>query len=314
MSNKQIYRHRNNHAGAVKRTAHASANSARHQDPTTDQILMRARREIAMRRTEQAERIWSRTSRWIWPTFTFAVLVAFFAAPGPVPRKLLQAMGGVCGLRPAHSYFAGGVQLPMESRMIGIYGGFSLTLIVLLISRRLGTQRLGNRLLIGILALFFASMVFDGVNSTLTDLGLPHLYQSTNVTRLVTGLLSGIAIAPFLVWLLGVVAMPRNDVAPGTVVRSLWDLVLPLALNGGFAMVVMSQRAEFYYPIALLSVGGVVMVLAIAALLVVLTISGTAGKITNARLAIAPGALAFLIAFAVLAVTAAARWSSTAAM
>ena len=281
---------------------------------TTDQIIARARQEIAARQAGEAEQTWSGASRWLWPSLALAAVLAFLAAPLPLPHKLLLAMGGVCGLRPAHSYFAGGVQLPMESRMIGIYGGFTLTMGVLLLLRRLGGRRLGSRPVIGLLALAFASMAFDGANSTLTDLGLPHLYASTNVTRLLTGLLSGIAIAPFLVWLLGVVAMQREDSAQRPIVRSPWELLLPLAVNAGFAALVMSERAAFYYPIALISVGGVVIVLAITALLAVLAISGTAGRMANLRQVAAPGGLALLIAFAVLAATAAARWSVAASL
>ena len=276
-----------------------------------DQILARARQEIAARQAQEAEQAWNGATRWLWPGLALAALLAFLAAPLSLPRKLLLAMGGVCGLRPAHSYFAGGVQLPMESRMVGIYGGFSLTFIILLALRRLGARRLGSRLVLGILALFFASMAFDGVNSTLTDLGLPHLYQSTNVTRLVTGLLSGIAIAPFLVWLLGVVATPRSEAPARAVVRSLWELVLPLALNAGFAALVMTERAAFYYPIALLSVGGVLATMTIAALLAVLSISGMDGRVTRPRQVLAPASVALLITFAVLAATAAARWTVT---
>jgi uncharacterized membrane protein len=294
-----------------------SANGRRLQDaetsmnhqPTPEQIITRARHEVAARRAHEAEHGWSGASRWVWPAFTLAAVALYLAAPAPLPRKLLLAMGGVCGLRPAHSYFAGDIQLPIESRMVGIYGGFSVTLITLLALRRLGERRLGSRLVIGILTLFFASMAFDGINSTLTDLGLPHIYQSTNVTRLVTGLLSGIAIAPVLVWLLGVVATPRRESPTRAVVRSPWELLLPLVLNIGFAALVMSERAAFYYPIALLSVGGVVATMTIAALLAVLSISGMDGRITRPRQVIAPASIALLITFAVLATTAAARWT-----
>ena len=195
--------------------------------------------------------------------------------------------------------------------MVGIYGGFSVTFIVLLVLRRFGARRLGSRLVIGILALFFASMAFDGINSTLTDLSLPHLYQSTNVTRLVTGLLSGMAIAPVLVWLLGVIATPRSEAPTRAVMRSPWELLLPLALNAGFAALVMTERAAFYYPIAFLSVGGVVATMTIAALLAVLSLSGMDGRVTRPRQVLAPASVALLIAFAVLAATAAARWSVT---
>ncbi len=220
-------------------------------------------------------------------------------------------MGGVCALRPNHSFFAGGVQLPIESRMVGIYGGFVLTLLVLLTLRRLGARRLGNRPVIGVLVLFFSSMAFDGINSTLADLGLPHLYESTNLTRLLTGLLSGIAIAPFLLWLLGVMATPRGEAPARAVIQSTRELLVPLAVNVGFAALVVSEQAALYYPIALISVGGVIGVLAIVALLVILGMSGLDGRIMRVRQIVAPGALALLIAFAMLAFTATVRWSVT---
>src|SRR6266545_4250576 len=99
---------------------------------TSEQVIARARQEIAARQAVQRVQAWGGVWRWLPPGLVVAVLLAFLAAPAPLPRKLLLAMGGVCALRPAHSYFAGNVQLPLESRMIGIYGGFMLTLALLL--------------------------------------------------------------------------------------------------------------------------------------------------------------------------------------
>ena len=279
-----------------------------------DQIIAHARQEVAARQKAAVERRWGGPWRWLLPALVLVVLVVFLAAPAPLPRKLLLAMGGVCGLRPAHSYFVGGVQLPLEARMTGIYGGFLLTFMVLVAFRRLGARRLGSPLVIGILALFFASMALDGLNSTFTDLGLVHVYASTNLTRLLTGLLSGIAIAPLLLWLLGVVATPQEPGVSYAVVRSPWELVAPLAINAGLATLVLDGRAVFYYPIALVSVVGIVGVLAITALLVILAISGLDGRVTHIRQAAAPGALALLVAFAVLAAMATMRWTFIASL
>ena len=183
--------------------------------------------------------------RLLLPGLVLAILLVFLVVPLPLLRKLLLAMGGVCGLRPEHLYFAGDIQLPIESQMMGIYGGFTLTLLVLLILRRFGARRLGSRLTIALLASFFASMAFDGVNSTLTDLDLFHRYQSTYFTRLVTGLLSGIALAPFLTWLLSVVATRReNDTS--RVMLSVWELLLPLSVSADFAALVIHEQALLY--------------------------------------------------------------------
>ena len=279
-----------------------------------DQIIAQAQREVAARRGAAVEQRWSGPWRWLLPALVLAVLIVFLAAPAPLPRKLLLAMGGVCALRPAHSYFAGGVQLPLESRMIGIYGGFLLTLIALLIFRRLGARRLGSMLTIGLLALFFASMAVDGINSTLAELGFPHLYTPTNMLRLMTGLLSGIAIAPFLVWLLGLVAVPAMEESRRAVIRSPWELAVPLALNAGFAAMVLDGRAIFYYPIALIGVTGVVIALASVASLVILAAGGLGGQVTRLRQVVGPGALALLVTFAFLGTLAAARWALVASL
>lgn len=83
-----------------------------------DEIVARARREVASRQAgthvAQSTGIVYRVA----PVLALVVVLTFVALPVPLPRKLLLAMGGVCALRPAHSYFAGDLQLPLESRML----------------------------------------------------------------------------------------------------------------------------------------------------------------------------------------------------
>lgn len=279
------------------------------QEPTVEEIIARAQQQIATRRQTEAKQGWTGVWRWFPPVAALGALAVFVAAPGALPQKLFWFMGGVCGLRPTHSYFAGGVQLPIESRMLGIFGGFSVTLLTLLALRRWGARQLGSMLTIAILALFFLSMAFDGVNSTLYEFGGPYLYAPTNTGRLITGLLSGIAIAPFILWLLNLIAMPKDTVAPRRIVQTPWELALPLGLNALFALLVMSGSALAYYPVALLSVGGVVLVTSSAVLLMVISISGLDGRIMRARQLATPGMIALLGAVLFLAGTAALRWS-----
>ncbi len=273
-----------------------------------DQIIAQARQEVAARQTWAIEQRWGGIWRWLLPALILAIVLVFVAAPAPLPHKLLVAMGGVCALRPGHSYFAGGVQLPLEARMTGIYGGFLLTLLILLALRRVGGRRLSNWPVIGILGVFFASMVFDGINSTLAEVHVPHLYTPTNELRLISGLLSGIAIAPFLVWLLSVTAVPKGR---GTrlVVRSPWELAAPLALNAAYAALVLDGRAWFYFPVAFISVAGIITVVASGVLLVILVIGELEARITRPSQMVAPAALAFLVAFAIFAATATLRWT-----
>ncbi len=274
-----------------------------------EQLVARAQQLVTERRERRS--VPPGISRWALALLglTLLVLLAFLLFPAPLPGKLLWAMGGVCGLRPAHSYFAGSVQLPLEARMTGIYGGVSITLGWLLATRRLGATRPGGRAVLALLALMFLSMVADGVNSTFTNMGLPHAYTSTNITRIVTGLLSGVSIAAVLAWV--VAAVSRPAVQP---LKRLFDapheLLAPLGLCALFGLLVVSQQPWGYYPIALLSVGGIVLAVAGSLLLPVLLIGGWCNRVSVPRLLVGPGALALLLAFALLAATASFRWSA----
>lgn len=273
----------------------------------TEQIIARARQAVADRRGMAHRPGWFAGSDWLLPALVLVVLIAFAVAPRPLPEKLSLALKGVCGLRPSHSYFAGSLQLPLEARLLGMYGGFALTLAFLIAIGRLGARRLSNRATLIVLTLLFAVMVFDGGNSTLSELALPHLYAPTNLLRLLTGVLAGIALAPLLLWLVGAVVLARTGSPDRAVIRSPWELCAPLAMNMLFALIVVQEDPAMCYPITLIGVAGVIGMLAIVALLVVQSVTGRSGRVTQVRQLIAPGSLALLLTFAVLASTAALR-------
>lgn len=273
-----------------------------------DQIIAQAQRRVAERRQARHEHQ-KGGQHWFLLALVVAVVLGFVLYPMPLPQKLLLAMGGVCGLRPDHSYFAGDLQLPLEARDTGMYAGLTLTVAWLLARRRVKAARIGGWLPTSVVALMFASMVFDGVNSTLMELSRPHLYLSTNSTRLITGLLSGIAIGVVLTWLLGDYLRPGTAPSLSMLIASPGELLGPLALCALFGLLVTREQAGGYYPIALLSVGGLLLLLVGVALLPIVRIGRLRGRIATARHLIAPTALALLIAFAVLAGSALLRWS-----
>ena len=279
-------------------------------DSSTDAIIARAKREVTERQDAAIQQYWGKPWNILLPLLVVAILAVFLFVPAALPAKLLLAMGGVCGLRPSHSYFAAGVQLPMEARMVGIFAGFSLTLIPLLLLRRTNARRLGSRVSVAVLTLFFASMVFDGVNSTLYEFGYPHLYTPNNPLRLLTGLLSGVAVAPFLTWFVGSVAVPAGNRSAITTVRAVWEPFVMLLPIGLFAALVMSEMAVAYLPATLLSVGGIVLVMALAILALLIFSSPLRGRTTRWQQLVTPGALALLVAFAVLAISSYLRWSN----
>lgn len=110
-----------------------------------------------------------------------------------------------------------------------------------------------------------------------------HLYTPTNLLRLKSGLLSGMTLAALLLWLIGAVVLPY-DRPRQAVVQSLWDVGLLVAVNFGFAALVVQQQIVFSYPVALVEV---------------------VGRVTRWSQVLAPGAFALLRACAVLAGSAA---------
>ncbi len=281
---------------------------------TEDEIVARAHREVGLRQASADEQPVG--GRWTWAlaALVLAVVLTFFAVPAPLPHKLLVAMGGVCSLRPGHSYFAGGLQLPLEARMLGIYGGFLLSFTLLLLAGRLRSRRFGGLGVRVVLLIMFGSMVLDGVNSTFAEVGWPRLYDPTNLVRLMTGLLSGIALAPLVTWLAGSLVLPRARLREERVVRGLGELLAPIMLGGVFAALVLDGRAALYYPLALIAVGGILTALTAVALLIVLVARGQAGRDARPPLIRTSLSLALLLAFAILGVTAVARWSLAGAM
>ncbi len=272
---------------------------------TADQVAAPARREVP----GHAHRRWGGAWPRLLGALALTTLGAFLIAPWPLHEKLLAAMGGVCALRPSHSYFAGAAQLPLEARTTGIYAGFALTTGLLLAFRRAEARRLASTPVISVLGLGFAAMVFDGVNSTLAEAGLPHLYTPRNALRLATGLLSGTALAPVLLWLLSTVAMPGTRVAESSVLRSPWELGVPVGVSALFAALVVSEHPLSYGPVALLSVAGVVALTTSAALLLVLLVGDLDGRVTHRRQLLAPGGVALLLALGLLASAATVRWT-----
>lgn len=196
---------------------------------------------------------------------------AFLLAPGPLLTKLQAAAFGVCPQRPAHSLFLGGEQLPLEARMLGIFGGYALTILYLLWvhrGRRAGFPPLPvSLLLLGFIGLLAA----DGVNAVAADLRLPHLYPPGNEMRLMTGLLAGMALAAFLFPAVSLVFFGKNASYP--VLHGIGDLGKLGALHGSFFLIILIGAGPFLYPVAFLGILGLMAYVSVINLLILAVFS-----------------------------------------
>lgn len=214
--------------------------------------------------------------RWLLFGLGAAYLVALgvlvFLPGGTLIERLRALDSGICAQLPTHSFYPGGQQLPLCARNTGIYLGFAIGVIALF-ARGLGrAARMPKGWVALVLLGGIGLMGIDGVNSLFLDLGLPHLYQPSNLLRLATGLLTGTAMAAFLVPVVnGILWRDYDGRAAYGSVRYLLMLApfLVLAFFGAA-----TQWAWLLYPIALLSSAAVVVALSLINLTFILTFSG----------------------------------------
>jgi uncharacterized membrane protein len=180
--------------------------------------------------------------------------LGFVLAPGPLMDKLWAVGYGICPQRVSHSYFLAGWQLPVEARMMGMFAGFLLSVLVFAALGRLRSSRFPTWPIVLVLGMGGASMAVDGINNTLFDLGLPHLYAPYNPARLVTGLLMGAAMAGLLWPVLNMAVWRHSD--DSHVLDRPWQLVLLLAVLVVFAAAILLGADWLLYPISLLTTIG----------------------------------------------------------
>ena len=168
----------------------------------------------------------------------------------------------VCHRIAIRSFHLGERPLPLCARCSGMYLGAVTGILYQMIrfTRRGGLPNLKT----GWPFLFFAAAwVFDGVNSYLHFFpGVNGLYEPTNTLRLITGLGMGLSISAILVPSFNQSVWDAFDPRPVFIHwRSYLELVGITALVG---LLFYSQNTIILYPLALISAGGVLLVLGMA--------------------------------------------------
>ena len=111
-------------------------------------------------------------SSWVIGGLALATL-GFFLAPGAPAEKLSALVMGICPQRPAHSLFLGGMQLPLEARMVGIFVGFLAGWLANWLTGRGLADGLGRWWALPLALTLILIMGADGLNALAWDLRLP---------------------------------------------------------------------------------------------------------------------------------------------
>lgn len=209
-----------------------------------------------------------------------AAVGVFLLLPGSIASKTHLALHGICAQRPSHSLRIGGELLPMDARMTGIYIGAAVTAIWLVVAGAATYARVPPRRVVAILALFVGLLGADGFNALAFDLGLPHPYEPSNVLRLATGVLGGVALGVALTFLFAATMWARPDRAR-PLVNHPATLAVPLGIGCALGGLALSGLPVLYGPFALgllVAAGGVFAMLAIIALALVSNRAWTYGS------------------------------------
>lgn len=209
-----------------------------------------------------------------------AAVVVF--SSGSVPERLDYLGRAVCGQLAEHSFFCGGRQLPLCARCTGTYLGVLVTYVILSLMGRGRANKQPPLNILLVLFLFIGLWALDGLNSYVTLFTRsPLLYAPHNLLRLGSGLLQGLAlvlivrpIVAFTLW-----AESREE----RVLRNTGELALLVAVAAAVGFVAQSEAVWLYYPLALLSVAGELLMLSLVNTLVLCVLLRREGAATNWR-------------------------------
>jgi uncharacterized membrane protein len=186
--------------------------------------------------------------RYLFPLSFGLLLLAFFAAPWPLAHKAHAALHGLCAQVPSHTLRLGDQPLPFDSRMTGIYGGFLVSSIYLALKGRYRASRIPSIRSISVLAVFIIAMGLDGTNSLMRDMQIWHPYTPDNRLRLATGMLTGVALAAIIAFLLAS-TLWRHPIAADAVVRGPAEIALIVALQAPFAAICLFGPGILFAPV-----------------------------------------------------------------
>jgi uncharacterized membrane protein len=216
-------------------------------------------------------------SRWtLLPKLLFvgipaAIIGLFVAATPPGLWEKARIIGyALCHQLPDRSFFIHEHQTPLCARCTGMYLGFFIGLIFLIGRRRTHAARPPAAAIVAVLIGFITIMGIDGINSTISIIpGAPQLYHTTNVHRLVTGTLFGLAMC-LLLYPIFSTAIWRQPSGERTV-KSWRELIVLLLIAFALDAVVLTQADWLFYPITILSIAGPLLLLGFMGAIIVLT-------------------------------------------
>ena len=206
-------------------------------------------------------------TRWLVPAAAIAAVAAwmYFAPPGILGKA--DAVGyAICHRIDGRSFHVLGRQLPLCARCTGEFNAAAIALVFQAFTAG-KRSRLPRRGIIAVLVAFFLAFAIDGSNSYLYLLKqagpgmldqIPNLYVPNNTLRLFTGSGMGIAMAAMLFPVVSQTLWREADDRPALEWKTL-AILAGIGLIADFA--ILTESPIVLYPVAILSVLGVLALL-----------------------------------------------------
>jgi uncharacterized membrane protein len=204
-------------------------------------------------------------------------------------------LSGVCHQFPEHSLLVGGVQMPLCARCSGMFLGASLSVALFWLRGRSRASLLPPLRVLVLLGAFAAAWAVDGTNSYLHFLtGRAILYPPSNVLRLSTGMLQGLALAT-VVWPM-FNSLLWQAPAQQAVIRGWRELAAILLAMLGLGLLLWTAGRWMLYPIGLALLLGVLGLLALVNSMIVVILLRWENRAQRWRQALWPLALGLVLA------------------
>jgi len=212
----------------------------------------------------------------------------------------------VCHRIDVRSFHIGVRQLPLCARCTGQYLGAVLGLVFLWI---FGKRRTGipPKRVIGLMTLLIVFYAVDGVNSYFylppflkLFPGMPHLYQPSNVLRLITGTGVGLVIAMVLYPAFFGSIVPRPDPRPA--INGLLIAFVMLGLGILMDLLILTGSVYVLLPAGLISAGGVLLLLTMVYSLILIMLFKKENQFTRLSQITRYGIAGFMISIIQIAI------------
>jgi uncharacterized membrane protein len=206
--------------------------------------------------------------RWFVSIAALLVLAGFLFITPPGLLGKADGIGyAICHRIEHRSFHIGERQLPLCARCTGEFNAAAITLIFLgFVSRK--RSSMPSKGILAVLVVFFMAFAIDGSNSYLYLLKqtydgflpqIPNIYIPNNTLRLLTGSGMGIAMAAVLYPVVNQTIWQNADERPALTWKEFGGLLVIILLVD---LGILSEQPVILYPIAFLSVLGVLALLA----------------------------------------------------